>query len=250
MDFRSLFLAALVFTASTAACTERDPLDSATMAATGDSTGAPPSDPPSDPVTATGDAPTPTTAVEPGDPTATTGSLPGDPTETSDSTTGDAPVLVGDYLLVVSTVIAPALPIQFIATSELIGAPGQQTMRTALQPLALAQGKVTTPRTPVGEPLVFAGIPVVDGIFKVDLGVVMVSGAANPITGGDITAQLALVGEFVGPDFYCGTVEGDLLSPLEASLNGSTFAAVRIDDPGDLPLEVLLDCVGNTATDL
>ncbi|MFZ6180785.1 hypothetical protein [Nannocystis pusilla] len=249
MDFRSLSWFALVCTFSTAACTERDPLDSATMAATGDSTGMPPTDPPSDPATTTGDVPTPTTAVDPGDPTATTGSVPGDPTETSDSTTGDAPVLVGEYLFVVSTVIAPALPIQFIATNELIGAPGQQTMRTALQPLALDQGKVTTLRTLVGEPLVFAGIPVVDGIFKVDLGLVAVSGAANPITGSDITAQLVLAGEFVGPDFYCGTVEGDLLSPLMSSLSGSTFAAVRIDDPGDLPIEVTLDCVGNTATD-
>ncbi|MFY0534913.1 hypothetical protein [Nannocystis pusilla] len=250
MDFRSLFLFALVCTSSTAAaCTERDPLDSATMAATGDSTGAPPSDPPSDPVTSTGDAPTPTTAVEPGDPTTTTGSVPGDPTETSDSTTGDVPVLVGEYLFAVSTVLAPAQPFQFIATNELVGAPGQQTMRTALQPLRLDQGKVTTPRTPIGEPLVFAGIPVVDGIFKVDLGVVMISGAANPITGSEITAQLALVGEFVGPDFYCGTVAGELMSPVMANLDGSTFAAVRIDDPSDLPLDVTLDCSGNTVTD-
>lgn len=249
MDFRSLSLVAVVCTLSTAACTERDPLDSATIAATGDSTGEPPTDPPGDPGTTTGDVPTPTTAVDTGDPTATTGSVPGDPTETSESTTGDAPVVVGEYLLAVSTVIAPAQPLQFIATNELIGAPGQQTLRTALQPLALDLGQVTTPRTPVGEPLVFAGIPVVDGIFKVDLGVVTVSGAANPITGSDITAQLALVGEFVGPDFYCGTVDGDLLMPLMASLTGSTFAAVRIADPGDLPAEVTLDCSGNTATD-
>ncbi|PCC72768.1 hypothetical protein SAMN02745121_01885 [Nannocystis exedens] len=257
MDFRLLSLCTLVCMILSAACTDRDPLDSATMAATGDPsgdpggdpTGEPPTDPPSDPGTTTGDVPTPTTAVDTGDLPTTGGSTSADPTMTSGSTTGDAPVESGQYLLAVSTSVAPELPIQFIATNTVSGAPGQQVLHLELQPLALDQGKVTTPRTPVGEPLVFEAIPVTDGIFKFDLGVVMIAGAANPITGGDITAQLAMVGEFVDQDFFCGTVDGEVTAPLMTSLTGSTFAAVRVADPSDLPVEVTLDCSGDTVLD-
>lgn len=240
---------ALVCTLSTAACTERDPLDSATMAATGDSGGdpteAPPNEPPGDPGT-TGTATTGTTTTTGDGPLSTTVLDTGDPTS---DTFGGAPVLPGQFLLVVSTVVAPQLPLQFVATHDVTSESGTTWLRTQLQPLAIEQGKVTTPRTPVGELLVPEPIPVWFGEFEMNLGTVMVSGAANPITGGDIVASLKLTGEFVSEDFYCGTVDGDVSSPLMTSLNGSTFAAVRIDDPSDLPGDVPLDCAGNTASD-
>ena len=92
----------------------------------------------------------------------------------------------GEFLLAISTVVAPDLPIQFISTNKMtIDMGGSVTMTSDLQPLALLQGKVTLPRTPIGDPLHYGPVPVVAGEFSLDAGLVMVPGMANPITGGD-----------------------------------------------------------------
>ncbi len=157
----------------------------------------------------------------------------------------------GDFHLAISTIIAPDLPLQFVSTNVVsIDMAGNVTMTSDLQPLALTQGKVTTPRTPVGEPLHYENLPIVDGSFEIDAGVVMVTGMANPVTGGDITATLKMNGTIISADFYCGTIEGDVMSPLMAPLAGSTFAAVRIPGPMSLPLDVTKNCKMDTVTDM
>lgn len=156
----------------------------------------------------------------------------------------------GDFLLAVSTTVDLSKPLQFIATNTVTLDPDGKTMlKVSLQALSLEQGKVTTPRQPVGDPLVFEGIEIVDGKFTLDAGVVMVTGAANPITGSDIVASLIMSGNIMGEDLYCGSVTGDVMSPLMVSIEGSTFAAVRLTDVKVLPDPVVITCGGDAVTD-
>ena len=227
------------------ACSVREPLDSAGATEEGSSSGpggsstGPDDEPVPSPTSSTG----PATTTGPSDTTETVETtLLSEPT--SDTTTGEG-VLRLESLLAVSTVIAPDLPFQFVATSTWFGFPEPHTLRLELQPLALGQGQVLTPRTPVGEPIVIEAIPVVDGNFEIELAMHLVTGMANPVTGGDVVATLLLRGRLMGSDFYCGQVDGDIISPLEASLVGSTFAALEMD--GDaFPPAVMVDCDGKT----
>lgn len=156
----------------------------------------------------------------------------------------------GDFLLAVSTIIAPDLPMQFVATNTVTTDEMGNTLLTAcLQPLSLMQGKVNTPREPIGDPLCYEDLPIADGKFEIDAGVVMVTGMANPVTGGDIVASLKMIGTVIDEDFYCGEIEGEVMMPLMAGLAGSTFAAVRLEDPAALPLDVTKNCKRETVRD-
>jgi len=157
----------------------------------------------------------------------------------------------GQFLLAVSTIIAPDLPMQFIATNTVTtDEMGNTFLEACLQPLSLMQGKVNVPREPIGDPLCYEGLPIVDGEFDIDAGVVMVTGMANPVTGGEIVATLKMIGSIIDADFYCGAIEGAVMSPLEADLKGSTFAAVRLEDPAVLPPDVTKNCNGDTVRDM
>lgn len=196
--------------------------------------------------------PDPTTGPEPtttGPEPTTTGP---DPTTTGPEPTTGGPTgigITGDFLLAVSTTVDRSKPFQFIARNVVSEVDGQLVMSTCLQPLSLAQGKVTTPREPVGDPLCFADVPLGGGTFMLDLGVVMIAGATNPITGSDIVASLVLSGTIQGEDAYCGTVSGMVVDPPVGLIDGSTFAAVRLTDPGVLPVPVVIDCMGTSVSD-
>lgn len=155
----------------------------------------------------------------------------------------------GTFLFAIETVISPGLYLQFITTTTLEISPDGSggTMTLSFQPLSLDQGQNLVPREPVGEPIVASDIDVSPaGQFRVESlgGDVMVSGAANPITGGDIVADLGFEGFIQSEDLYCGTVFGDVSSPIQAMLTGSTFAAVRIEgtDPASLPTDIIAKC--------
>jgi hypothetical protein len=167
----------------------------------------------------------------------------GTPTTTGD-TDGPAPAdISGDFLLAVSTVVDKSKPLQFIATNTVVmNMDGTQTLSLCLQPLSLEQGKVTVPRQPIGEPLCFTDLPIADTQFTIDAGTVMVTGMANPITGANITATLKMSGTVKDADFYCGTVTGEVLDPPIGSIDGSTFAAVRLADKTVLPTDVVINC--------
>lgn len=159
--------------------------------------------------------------------------------------------LSGTALLAISTIVSEDLPLQFLSTVvQHNDDPDNITIDITLQPLSLEMGKVTVPRVPVGTPLEFKGIPVVDGKYTVDAGETMVTGMANPITGSDITATLKLEAMVVDKDFVCGTVSGDVTAPLMTTINGSTFASVRLADPAVLPTDVTINCARDTRTDM
>jgi hypothetical protein len=153
--------------------------------------------------------------------------------------------ITGTHLFAISAVISPTTPLQFIATVQATTTSDGGTMTIDFQPLALDVGSTTTPRTPVGEPLRLPATPIdADGCFAVDLGETMVTGMANPITGADIVATLAIEGGTVSEDLWCGNVTGMVSMPLMLDLAGSTFAATRITgtDPASLPTEVVYSC--------
>ncbi|MFV8751011.1 hypothetical protein ACNOYE_10740 [Nannocystaceae bacterium ST9] len=168
---------------------------------------------------------------------------------TSDSTTDDCgPDTSGTYLLGLETSLGPDNPLQFVLTLDVMyGGDCLGVASFGLQPLSLDMGSQTSPREFVGEPLIFAAIPFdAAGQFTLDMGEVMVTGAANPITGSDIAATLVLEGHVVDVDALCGDVFGMLTSPLQADLAGSSFAAIRLaddgSDPATLPTSFPYDC--------
>jgi hypothetical protein len=161
--------------------------------------------------------------------------------------------VTGDFLFALAAVIDPAHPLQFYATVTFTPAPEGGTLDMQLQPLSLEQGGTTMPRQPVGDVLPLMGVPVdASGGFMVSIDQpVMVTGMANPITGSDIVATLALDGVIQSEDIFCGTVTGMVTQPLMLDLMGSTFAAVRVPSidmlPGD-PITVACPMGGEGMT--
>ena len=157
-------------------------------------------------------------------------------------TDGGGLVIDGVYLVAVNTVVSPGLPLQFIGevTAEIDGM-GNGTITVVFQPLSLEQGSTTTPREEVGEALTIDG-DIADFAFTLPFGETMVTGAANPITGSDIVADLALEGTIRSENAWCGTVTGEVLSPIQVGLEGSYFASTRLADRSERPTHFACDC--------
>ena len=150
----------------------------------------------------------------------------------------------GTFLFALDPVINPGLPLQFFCTTTLTpdGA-GGGILTMNMQPLSLDKGSTTMPRQPVGEALLIENIMVSpEGAFSLDLGEVMVIGAANPITGSDIVATLTVEGFIQDENFFCGKANGMLIAPFEISLDNSTFGASRVDSIDALPEMFPLKC--------
>jgi hypothetical protein len=143
----------------------------------------------------------------------------------------------GDFLLALSAVIAVDTPLQFYTTVTFTPGGEGGMIEMTLQPLSLDQGETTVPRQPVGEALTIGPVAVdASGGFELPIAEpVMVTGAANPITGSDIVATLNLSGSIQSEDLFCGTVTGAVTEPLDLDLLGSTFAAVRVQGIDMLP---------------
>lgn len=174
-------------------------------------------------------------------------------TPTTGATTGEPAVfdISGDFLLAVATTVDQDKPLQFIATTVVTEADGKQVLTSiCLQPLSLTQGKVTVPREPIGDPLCYMDLNIVDNQFTLDAGIVSVTGMANPITGANIVASLVMAASIKSDDLYCGTVTGEVMEPPVGDITGSTFAAVRLTDVKMLPNPIVVDCTGRTVTDL
>lgn len=150
----------------------------------------------------------------------------------------------GTFLLALASSIDPQHPLQFFTTVELTqNGDGTGTMKMILQPLSLEPQSLTDPRQPVGEVLVIEGIAVsAAGTFTAEVGTVMVTGEANPITGSNITATLVMQGFIQDVDLFCGNVTGGVSAPIVADLVGSTFAASRVPSIDALPLEFPMKC--------
>lgn len=141
-------------------------------------------------------------------------------------------------LWAVDTVVAAGLPLQGIVWLER----GGGTVSLQLQWLSLEVGSTTQPRELVGDVYAYSGIPLdPDGSFTWDTGVILVPGEANPITGSDITGSFSVDVEPAGSP-YCGSVGGQVLSPIQVSLDGSTHAMTTVPAVDALPLEFPTSC--------
>lgn len=135
------------------------------------------------------------------------------------------PDVTGEFLLAFSINISPTTPIQFRMENVLTQNPdGTGVLDTTITPLTVAA------RMNVGTPFVANDVPIaVTGEFSIMSDGVEVPGAANPITGSDIVANVILNGRLRTPDLLCGDLAGMVIEPLMLDLSpGSTFAAIRI----------------------
>jgi hypothetical protein len=154
----------------------------------------------------------------------------------------------GTFLLAISTSIAPTKPI--VALADLTTPAFQEGTGLALsvQPLS-----ATDRATPVGAPI-SVGPFLVDaaGNFRAELPGLTVSGEANPITpGAPIAADLVLSGNLCATSgFFCGSVSGQVTSPIMLGLDGSTFTLTLVDSGGDIPTQPAVDCQGTLAAPL
>jgi hypothetical protein len=160
---------------------------------------------------------------------------------------GECPSGEGKFLLAISTSLDPALPFQFIVDASLPDT-DDGPLSLAVQPLSLDMGRVTVPRLPVGQGYEFAS-EVVDGDFAIATHEITIPAEANPLFGVEVVVEVLMHGEIVGPDLFCGVAEGIVVKPVEQMLGSSTFAAVRVASASELPLDVRIDCDGQTVTD-
>jgi len=137
----------------------------------------------------------------------------------------------GYHLVALETLLGPGVPIQFMTTVMSNGISAD----FSFQPLSLDIGSTDTPREEVGEPIVITGVPITDGTFTINFGEVTVSGAANPISGGNIVATIILEGRILSDNAWAGTVTGMATAPVTSDLTGATFAAYRVGDPSERP---------------
>lgn len=74
-----------------------------------------------------------------------------------------------------------------------------------------------------------------DGRFTIDLGTMTVPGDANPITGRDVIINSTLLTGFFGKDRFCARLNGDVVQPLQLTLdperNICQFVPIKEGDP-------------------
>jgi hypothetical protein len=132
--------------------------------------------------------------------------------------------VTGEFLLAISTTLAPDAPLQLISKNTLTpNNDGTATLSMTLTPLTISpermpvMGMITKPDIAVSA----------TGTFTADFGRQMVPGSANPISGSDITATLVLMGAIKSADRFCGDLSGHVFMPLDTDLMG-TWSAIRV----------------------
>ena len=178
----------------------------------------------------------PGTDEDTGDPPATTTGDITTTTPTDDTGTTPGPQLL---LLAVDSSLAPGFPFQAIVNLT----PGAGTVDLTLQWLSLDIGSTTAPRQPVGDVYAYAALPVdASGTFYWDTGIILIPGAANPITGEDLVVSIQANVVPVGTPAYCGVLGGTVTSPIQVSLDNSTHAMTAVTDVGNLPVDFAVAC--------
>jgi hypothetical protein len=155
--------------------------------------------------------------------------------------------LDGDYLFALASKLGPKLPIVFatkVTATDNSG--GTVTMSWKLTPLAYWDRT-----TPIPPEITFPDSTInADGTFAADpTDVIAVSGDANPLTHGDIEADVSLDGNFCSDaTFYCGNVGGKVLKPIPLDLApGSSWTLEKMPSAGTNPDPIKVNCKGDPA---
>lgn len=154
----------------------------------------------------------------------------------------------GTYLLTLSIFIQPGTPIIMsaeLSTPEFQGATGLEISATPL--------RADDRKTPVGNPIAVGPVAVQDsGDFMADITGLDVAGEANPISGGQIAADVTLSGNICGdPSFFCGAIGGMVSQPLPINdLTGSTFTLLRLEAGQEPPARPPINCARDLANPL
>jgi hypothetical protein len=158
-------------------------------------------------------------------------------------------ILDGAWYATVSMYLAPAKPFVFAASLTSAASPSERGFSMSLQPLSAADRV-----TPVGPPIDGGPFAMSEsGAFDAALETFTIVGEANPINGTDIVMNATLHGVACSndPDFFCGSVSGDVTKPVPVTLdpmkNNFTFQRLRF---GSASLEPLIDCEKSPADPL
>lgn len=156
--------------------------------------------------------------------------------------------LAGAYLVAFSTFLRPDRPLLAEATIEGPDDALGMSLRF-LRCTLLRDDVMDCPRTrlegdPIGPFPVLAGD---DDTFFVDLGALTLPGAANPITGRNISLEVSMTGRRLVTGNLCGDLSGQITAPIVAPLTPDLdhFGAVRLAEgqaPEDYPGALLLGC--------
>lgn len=95
----------------------------------------------------------------------------------------------------------------------------------------------------VGTKLTKVGVPLVSGKYTADFGTIVIPGAANPISGRDITIeQTQLPGRLLPPAF-CSQLAGHVVSPTDILLDGDANTCVfkLATESGPMPTFAVAD---------
>jgi hypothetical protein len=151
---------------------------------------------------------------------------------------------VGDYFLTLAVALSPQTPIVALVS---LTTPSEDTVAMpSIQPLAASDRS-----SPIGSSISAGPFAAPDGQARVDVPGLRVNGAANPIAGSDIAADVVLLLNVCkGGPFLCGSAEGDVTEPLALDLAGSTFTMTRVASPVDYPEPPPINCAGDLADPL
>ncbi len=142
-------------------------------------------------------------------------------------------VLTGSYLLVVSTTIAPRIPVMYEAELEAELNGEELALRLRQRPLSKLDRK-----TPVGPWTDWVdGRVDAQGHFDSGTLELVIPADANALTGLDTLVEIALSAWLPAQtadapaDFLCGEVTGRIVGPIPLDdLSGSTFTVMRVTD--------------------
>ena len=132
----------------------------------------------------------------------------------------------GEYMLAIDTTLSPGTPLLFFVNVAIDMEAEPKTIEMVVRPISVEKMLIDEPLTPAEVELSE------DGLFELPFGEVDVTGAANPVSGSDIKANLTLVGQVRSTEVICGSLTGELIFPSQFNLEGSTIGMIKYEGDG------------------
>jgi hypothetical protein len=156
------------------------------------------------------------------------------------------PAMAGDgdgaYIFALSPILLPEGPLLFDTQMTVTDGPNGLQFTWLLQPLDRCDRM-----SPVGDPITIGPIDLAaDGSFTAMPPPLSVTdGAANPLSGNPLVADIDLTGLICLSDFSSGDLTGTTIDPPGIKLDGSTWTLEPLAMPGVYPDPVKINCAGD-----